>query len=582
MSDRIVVDPVTRIEGHLRIEVQTNEKGEITNAYSSGTSVRGLETILKGRDPRDAWVFAQRICGVCTLVHGVASVRAAEHALDYKIPENAEIIRNLMIGAQYIHDHVMHFYHLHSLDWVDVVSALSADPKATSELQQSISPHAKSSPGYFTKIRDKLQGFVDSGQLGIFGHGFWGHPEYKMPPEANLLVLAHYLEALEWQANVVQLHAIFGGKNPHPNLIVGGSPSPISIDPTGKGIGSEATAVNLAGLEEVRIVIKRMYQFVNEVYLQDTLLIGSYYKDWFYRGEGVGNFLCYGNFPLDDINDPASWMIPAGVILDRDLSKIHPVDLDDPEQIQEFIGHSWYKYSKGKDAGLHPYEGETELDYDGPQPPYDFLDIKKSYSWIKAPRWKGKPMEVGPLARILMLHANNHEPTKKLTADALKKLDLPFDAMYSTLGRTLARTLESVIVNEAMEGWLDTLLDNIKAGDIKVHDTSKWDPSTWPSETRGVGFMEAGRGALAHYMTIKDGVIENYQAVVPSTWNAGPRDHLGVPGPYEAALEDRHTIHDPEQPLEIQRTIHSFDPCIACAIHVNDPDGKELFTMKIV
>lgn len=581
MSERIVVDPVTRIEGHLRIEAQTNEKGEITAAYSSGTSVRGLETILKGRDPRDSWVYAQRICGVCTLVHGIASVRAVEDALDYKVPKNAEIIRNLMIASQYIHDHVMHFYHLHSLDWVDVVSALDADPKATSVLQQKTSTHAKSSPGYFAKVKEKLKGLVDSGQLGIFGQGFWGHPEYKLPPEANLMVLAHYLEALEWQRNVVQLQAIFGGKNPHPNLIVGGAPSPISIDPNGMG-GSEATAVNLAGLEEVRKVIKRMYQFVNEVYLQDTVLIGSYYKDWFARGEGVGNFMCYGNFPLDDINDPSSWMIPSGVILNRDLSTIHSVDLSDPEQIQEFVAHSWYKYSKGKDAGLHPYEGETELDYDGPKPPYEHLDVDKSYSWIKTPRWRGKPMEVGPLARILMLHANNHEPTKRLTAAALNQLGLPFEAMYSTMGRTLARSLESVVINEAMEGWLDTLLDNIKAGDLQVHNTSKWDPSTWPSEAKGVGFMEAGRGALAHYMVIKDGQIENYQAVVPSTWNAGPRDHNGVPSPYEAALEDGHTLYDPKQPLEIQRTIHSFDPCIACAIHVNDPDGEELISMRIV
>lgn len=581
MSERIVVDPVTRIEGHLRIEAQTNEKGEITAAYSSGTSVRGLETILKDRDPRDSWVYAQRICGVCTLVHGIASVRAVEDALDYKIPKNAEIIRNLMVASQYIHDHVMHFYHLHSLDWVDVISALDADPKTTSELQQATSTHAKSSPGYFAKVKAKLKGLVDSGQLGIFGQGFWGHPEYKMPPEANLMILAHYLEALEWQRNVVQLQAIFGGKNPHPNLIVGGAPSPISIDPHGQG-GSEATAVNLAGLEEVRRVIKRMHQFVNEVYLQDTVLIGSYYKDWFARGEGVGNFMCYGNFPLDDFNDPSSWMIPSGVILDRDLSKIHPVDLSDPEQVQEFVAHSWYKYSTGKDSGLHPYDGETELDYDGPKPPYEHLDVDKSYSWIKTPRWRGKPMEVGPLARILMLHANNHEPTKRLTAAALDQLGLPFEAMYSTMGRTLARSLETVIVNEAMEGWLDSLLDNIKAGDLKVHDTSKWDPSTWPSEAKGVGFFEAGRGALAHYMVIKDGKIENYQAVVPSTWNAGPRDHNGVPSPYEAALEDRHTLHDPKQPLEIQRTIHSFDPCIACAIHVNDPDGKELISMRIV
>ncbi len=580
MSERIVVDPITRIEGHLRIEAETNGEGAITGAYSSGTMVRGIELILRGRDPREAWAFAQRICGVCTLVHGIASVRAVENALNYKIPPNAQIIRNLMIAAQYVHDHVMHFYHLHALDWVDVVSALKADPAATSQLAQSISTYSKSSPGYFADTQKKLKTFVESGQLGIFANGFWGNPGFKLPPEANLMAVAHYLEALAWQRDVVQIHTIFGGKNPHPNFLVGGAPSPISIDMSGTG-GTSATAVNMEGLNRVKTVIGRMKEFVEQVYLPDTLAIASFYKDWFARGEGVGNFLTYGDFPEKGMDDPSSWLIPAGAILNRDLETIHPVDLTNPDEIQEFVSHSWYDYSGGKNEGLHPYKGQTNLHYTGPQPPFEQLNVEDSYSWLKSPRWKGKVMEVGPLARVLMLYAKGHEQTRELAKYALTKLDLPLTAMFSTMGRTAARTLESKIVVDQMLTWYDNLLANIRGGDLSVHNPVRWDPSTWPKEAHGVGFMEAPRGALAHWVVIKDGKIDNYQAVVPSTWNAGPRDSQGQPGPYEAALMDRHTLYDPKQPLEIQRTIHSFDPCIACAVHVVNPQGEELVKINV-
>lgn len=573
MSERIVVDPVTRIEGHLRIEAETDTSGAITSAYSSGTMVRGIELILKGRDPREAWAYAQRICGVCTLVHGIASVRAVENALNYTIPPNAQLIRNLMIAAQYVHDHVMHFYHLHALDWVDVVSALKADPAATSALAQSISSYPKSSPGYFADVQKKVKTFVEGGQLGIFANGFWGHPEYKLPPEANLMAVAHYLDALQWQRQVVQLHAIFGGKNPHPNFLVGGAPSPISVDTLNAG-GAAATAVNTTNLQQVKTIIDSMRAFVDQVYVPDTLAIAGFYKDWFARGEGVGNFMTYGDFPAAGTGDMASWLIPSGAILNRDLSTIHPIDMNNPEEIQEFVAHSWYDYAGGKDKGLHPYDGETTLNYDGPKPPFTQLDVDKSYSWLKAPRWKGNVMEVGPLARVLMLYAKGHEPTKELAAMALSKLDLPLTAMFSTLGRTASRTLESKIIADQMMVWYDNLIANIKAGDLSTHNATKWDPSTWPAEAKGVGFMEAPRGGLAHYVVIKNGKIANYQAVVPSTWNAGPRDPKGQPGPYEAALMDRHALAVPKQPLEIQRTIHSFDPCIACAVHVTSPDGE--------
>jgi hydrogenase large subunit len=573
----IVVDPVTRIEGHLRIEAEY-DGSVITRASSSGTMVRGIEIILKGRDPRNAWAFAQRICGVCTLVHGIASVRAVEDALKITIPPNAELIRNLMIGAQYVHDHVMHFYHLHALDWVDVVSALKADPKATSTLAQSISPYARSSPGHFADVQSRVKKLVESGQLGIFANAYWGSSLYKLPPEANLMAVAHYLDALAWQRQVAQLLTIFGGKNPHPNFLVGGAPSAISVH-SGEGTGS--TAVNAVGLQQVAQIIAQMREFVDEVYVPDTLAIASFYKDWFKTGEGTGNFMTFGDFPGAGTLDPKTLLVPRGAILGRDLSHIHEdVDLNAEADIQEFVAHSWYEYQGGKDTGLHPYRGETQLSYSGPKPPYQNLDTAASYSWLKSPRWKGHAMEVGPLARVLMLYASGHEPTKDLAHKALTQLDLPLEALFSTMGRTAARTLEAKIFADAMPQWYEALMANIKAGDVRTFNETLWEPSTWPSHAQGVGFMEAPRGALGHWIVIDDGRITNYQAVVPSTWNAGPRDAAGIEGPYEAALKGQ-SVQDPKQPLEILRTIHSFDPCLACAVHVVDPDGEELIRVRV-
>jgi hydrogenase large subunit len=592
-AQRIVVDPITRIEGHLRIEAETDASGKITHAYSAGTMVRGIEIILRGRDPRDAWAFAQRICGVCTLVHGIASVRSVEDALHraiptYSIPHNAELIRNLMIAAQFVHDHVMHFYHLHALDWVDVVSALKADPKATSTLAQSLSSYSKSSPGYFADVQKRVKTFVEQGQLGIFANAYWGHPAYKLPPEANLMAVAHYLDALAWQRDVVKLHTIFGGKNPHPNFVVGGVPSAISVQTgggQGKGPhfhgGQDATAVNMVGLQIVQNVIRQMRDFVDQVYVPDTLAIAGFYKDWGGRGEGLGNFLSFGDLPSKGFWNPDSYLIPRGVILNRDLSTIHPIDLDADNEIQEFVSHSWYKYSQGDAQGLHPFKGETELNYTGPKPPYEHLDVDKKYSWMKSPRWQGKAMEVGPLARVLMLYASGNAQARELVGYTLKTLNVPVEALFSTLGRTAARTLESKILADAMQGWYDQLIANIKAGDVRTFNDQYWDPSTWPKHMQGVGLTEAPRGGLSHWLVVDDGRISNYQAVVPSTWNAGPRDSHGQPGAYEAALQDNHVMADPKQPIEILRTIHSFDPCIACAVHVTDPDGEELVQVKI-
>ena len=571
MSKRLVVDPITRIEGHLRIEAQM-QGDKISEAFSSGTMVRGIEIILRGRDPRDAWAFAQRICGVCTLVHGIASVRAVESALNYPIPPNAQLIRNLMIAAQYVHDHVMHFYHLHALDWVDIVSALDADPKATSDLAASISNYPRSSPGYFLDVKKKLKAFVEQGQLGIFANGYWGHSAYKLPPEANLMAVAHYLDALEWQRDVVQLHTIFGGKNPHPNFLVGGVASP--LDPNSDG------AINMEKLAKISDVITKMEDFVNLAYLPDTLAIAGFYKDWGAIGEGVGNFMTFGDFPTKGMDDPSSFLVPRGIILDRDISNIHELDLEEENQIQEFVDHSWYDYEGGAGTGLHPYKGETKLNFTGPNPPYDQLNIEGKYSWLKSPRWRGKPMEVGPLSRMLMLYASGNEHAKELVDSTLKTLDVPVTALFSTLGRTAARTLETKVYLDFMRGWYNQLIANIKAGDLRTHNETLWDPKTWPSKAQGAGYMEAPRGALGHWIVIEDQKIANYQAVVPTTWNAGPRDNNGVSGPYEAALKG-HNLANPEQPLEILRTIHSFDPCIACAVHMVGEDGEEMMKIEI-
>jgi len=576
----VVVDPVNRVEGHLRIEAHVDGQ-VITSAMSSGTMVRGIEIILRDRDPRDAWAFAQRICGVCTLVHGIASVRAVEDALRYPIPENAQLIRNLMIVTQFVHDHVMHFYHLHALDWVDVVSSLKADPKATSTLAQSISSYARSSPGYFADVQQRIKTLVESGQLGIFANGYWGHPGYRLPPEANLMAMAHYLDALAWQRQIVQVQTIFGGKNPHPNVVVGGVPSAISVH-AGQ-TGTATTAINEVGLQQVSELIERIRQFVDQVYLPDVLAIGSYYKDWFQKGygEGTGNFLTYGDFPNTASLDPKTFLVPRGVILNRDLSTIHEIDLGAEGDIQEFIAHSWYEYGGGKATGLHPYSGETRLKYSGPTPPYQHLDQTEGYSWIKSPRWRGHAMETTPLARVLMMYAADHAPAVDAVNHSLAKLGLPLDSMYSVMGRNLARALESKILSDAMPGWQTKLKANIEGGDVRTFNEAQWERSSWPAHTQGVGTLEAPRGSLAHWIVIDDGTISNYQAVVPTTWNAGPRDAAGVAGPYEAALQGIHLL-DPKQPLEILRTVHSFDPCLACAVHVLDHDGEELIQIRVL
>lgn len=581
---RVVVDPVTRIEGHLRVEVNLDEGNVIRNAVSTGTMWRGLEVILKGRDPRDAWAFTERICGVCTGTHALTSVRAVEDALGIQIPANANHIRNIMQLNLQVHDHLVHFYHLHALDWVDVVSALKADPKATSALAQSISDWPLSSPGYFRDLQNRLKQFVESGQLGPFANGYWGNPAYKLPPEANLMAVAHYLEALDFQKEMVKIHTIFGGKNPHPNWLVGGVPCPINVHDTG-AVG----AINMERLNQVRHICERTIEFHNKVYLPDVLAIGGFYKDWLHGGGLSGrNMLAYGDLPRRH-NDygPDSLMLPRGAIVDGDLSRIHDVDVKDPEQVQEFVSHSWYRYAD-ESKGLHPWDGVTEPHYElgaahkGTKTKWEALDESAKYSWIKAPRWRGHAMEVGPLSRMVIAYLQPKSyPFVKDTIDrALKHLDVPVSALFSTLGRTAARCIESVYCAELQMDQLNQLVANIKAGDTATANVEKWEPSTWPKECKGAGFTEAPRGALGHWVKIRDGRIENYQCVVPTTWNGSPRDHKGQIGAFEASLINT-PVAVADQPLEILRTIHSFDPCLACSTHVMSPDGQELSAVTV-
>lgn len=566
---RIVVDPITRIEGHLRIEAEVNG-GAVSDAWSSATMFRGVETILRGRDPRDAWVFTQRICGVCTTVHAIASIRAVENAIGAQPPPNAVLLRNLIMAAQCVQDHVIHFYHLHALDWVDVVSALQADPGATSSLAESISDWRLSSRNYFAGVQAKLRDFVDSGQLGPFANAYWGHPAYRLPPEANLMAVAHYLEALDWQRKFIKIHSVLGGKNPHlQSFLVGGMSTPVDAD-------SQA-ALNTDSIAAIRGLVADGREFVTKAYIPDLLAIASFYKDWAGHGRGVGNYLAYGEYPDVDLGDEDLYL-PRGIIRGRDLSRVEPMD---PARITEEVMHSWYRYSAGDEAALHPYDGETNPDYTGPRPPYDWLDTDEKYSWLKAPRYDGEPMEVGPLARMLVAYGSGHPRVRELVNGALAHLDVGPEALFSTLGRTAARGIETQLLVEKMGDWLDQLADNMGRRDFRIQDNARWDPASWPRETRGAGFHEAPRGALGHWVHIENGEIGNYQCVVPTTWNASPRDAAGLRGPYEEALLGT-PMEDPTQPLEILRTIHSFDPCMACAAHVVDRTRGVETTVRVV
>ena len=463
------------------------------------------------------------------------------------------------------------------------VFTVKADPKATSALAQSISNWPNSSPGYFHDLQMRLKKFVESGQLGPFRNGYWGHPAYKLPPEANLMAVAHYLEALDFQKDIVKVHAIFGGKNPHPNWLVGGMPCAINIDDVG-AVG----AINMERLNLVKGIIDRSIAFCEQVYLPDLTAIAGFYKDWSKIGGGLASqsLLSYGDFPsiANDYSEK-SLLLPRGAIINGKLTEVHPVDLTAPDEIQEFVTHSWYTY--GDDSkGLHPWDGRTEPKFElgkghkGTKTKIEQLDESAKYSWIKSPRWKGHAMEVGPLARYVIGYMQNKPEFKEPVEALLKKLDAPVEALFSTLGRTAARGLESVWAAYEMRRNYDELIANIKAGDTATANIDKWEPASWPKQVKGVGFTEAPRGALGHWLKIDNTRIDSYQCIVPTTWNAGPRDSKGQIGAYEASLMNTQ-LAKPDEPLEILRTLHSFDPCLACSTHVMSPEGEELISVAV-
>jgi hydrogenase large subunit len=565
MGRRITIDPITRIEGHLRIDCEA-DGGRITKAWSSGQMWRGVELILLGRDPRDAWAITQRICGVCTTVHAIASVRAVENALQMEVPLNAQYIRNLIILAHAVHDHIVHFYHLSALDWVDVTSALKADPDATARLAESLSDWPGNGRLEMRAVKERLAGFVGGGQLGIFTNGYWGHPAMKLPPEVNLLAVAHYLQALEIQRKANKIVAILGSKTPHiQNVAVGGVSNAISTD--------SYSTLGVERLMAIKGWIDELDAFVKKVYLVDVAAVGAFYADWTKVGAGVTHYLAVPDIPLD--TKGTQFALPGGYIGGRDLAAFKPIkSFDDKywvDGVAESAKHSWYEGS----AALHPYQGETKPKYT------DFQDDGK-YSWLKSPTFYGKPAQVGPLARVLCMLAAGHEATTQYataaldTVSALAKTKVGLDAMHSTIGRHAARAVSCAVQVDLLADQWQRLVGNIAKGDVTTFNQ----PVFPKGEITGQGYHEAPRGALSHWVVIDGGKIKNYQCVVPSTWNACPRNEKDEPGPYEASLMDNHPIADPELPLEVLRTVHSFDPCIACAIHLTDTESGNAVSVR--
>ncbi len=574
----ITIDPVTRIEGHLRIDVEV-DGGRVKNAWSSGTMWRGIETILQGRDPRDAWLFTQRICGVCTTVHAIASVRSVENALSLEIPLNAQYIRNLIVIAHALHDHIVHFYHLSALDWVDVVSALKGDPATAAKVGQSISPWTRNSVQEMQAVKEKVDGFVKQGQLGIFTNGYWGHPAMKLSPDVNLLAVAHYLQALDYQRKALQIVAILGSKTPNiQNLAVGGVANAINLD--------SPSTLNMEKLYQVKDLFDEVIGFVQQVYFPDVCAIGGMYPDWLKYGAGVTNYLAVPDLPLD--TKGTRFDLPGGTIVDANLSTMKPISQfgDDyfKKNVTESSAHAYYADS-GKP--LHPWKGETVPAYD---PTFEKNPLAaKKYSWVKAPRFEDRPMQVGPLAQVLVGYVQGHEPVVRWAnkclevAGSVAKVKLTPAVLHSTLGRHAARAIRAAVLSElALKHW-KLLVENVGKGDTAIFNEPRFEKGR---TYEGVGFHEAPRGTLSHWCVLEGeadgkGRIKNYQAVVPSTWNAGPRDHNDKLGPYEASLVGN-PIADPKRPLEALRTIHSFDPCLACAIHTVDADGNEVSRVKVL
>lgn len=566
-KQRITIDPITRIEGHLRIDCEI-ENGKVVNAWSSGTMWRGMENIVRGNDPRNAWMIMQRICGVCTTVHAIVSVRAVEDAVGAKVPVNAQYIRNMILAAHSMHDHIVHFYQLSAMDWVDITAALRVDPEKAADMLKGVSTWPLNSANEFRNVQKKIQALVESGQLGIFANGYFGHPAMKLPPEVNLIAVAHYLQALECQRDANRVVALLGGKSPHiQNLAIGGVANPINLD-------SQAV-LNLERLMFVKACIDKLNDFVNQVYKIDTAVIAAFYPEWLELGGTSRNYLSVPEYPVDENNQ--TFALYGGYIENGDLSTFRPIKNHKDEYvikgIKESGKHAWYE----DDEALEPWAGLTRPKYTGWQE-----DGK--YSWVKAPSFYGKVVEVGPLAYLMTGIASGDKRTlehfneiKKLYT-ALTDKPLEVEQLHSTLGRIIGRTTHCCVLNDILAEQWQLLIDNIGKGDTVAYLKANIPES---GEFKGVGFGEVPRGMLSHWVVIKDGKIENYQAVVPSTWNSGPRNQNDELGPYELSIIGT-PVADPTKPLEVVRTIHSFDPCMSCAVHIVNTENGEVTEVKIL
>lgn len=589
-NKHIIVDPITRIEGHLRIEAIIDKDNTIIDAWSSSTMFRGIETIVKNRDPRDVGLMTMRICGVCTGTHYQRSIEAVEDAFNVTIPKNARIVRNLIQGSLQVHDHFVHFYHLHALDFVDIISATTADVDKTAAEAVKWAKVAGTTPYMagateFKNIQDRIIKFAKEGRLGIFGNGYWGNKGYKLTPEQNLIGVAHYLQGLDVQRRMSKMHALFGGKSPHPQSIVVG------------GVTCVQDIQNPARISLFQELLRETNDFVHRAYLPDIYMAGTAYaaeatdaSQSFHGtnhkgtiGTGIGgsgggllSYMSYGDFRLDDTGFYNSALfLPSGLVLDGDISTVHELDED---KITEDVTHSWFE---GTGAPEHPYVGTTIPEYTGldkRDDGYAYLKTDGKYSWIKSPLYDGRKVEVGPLARMVVGYCKGDENITKYVGDFLKNSGLPLTVLFSTVGRTAARAIETMLIGDAMQVWSAELASNAAHGDLSTWTEFDFDEVS--KDCRGRGMAEAPRGSLGHWIVIKNGLVQNFQAVVPSTWNAGPRGPNGEIGAYEASLIGT-KVANPEEPLEIIRTVHSFDPCIACAVHVMDTDGKELAVYKV-
>ena len=516
---KITVDPITRIEGHLKIEVVT-ENGVVKDANSAGMMFRGIELILQGRDPRDAQRYTQRICGVCPTSHSIAATLNLDSAFGVsdKIPDNGRIIRNLILGAAHIADHILHFYHLTALDYVDVTKIAGYEGNDST--------------------LNSVKEFALRGELAPFVPRYEG--DYRLSDQMNIDALAHYVKALEMRRKGQEMLTIFGGKMPHNmGVIPGGVTETVTVD---------KIASFLWKLNELR-------DFINDVYIPDVLAVAEAYPDYFEIGAGCGNLLSYGSFDLDGTNPDYTKrdrLLKQGTV-STDL-KLEAIDTN---KIMEHVKHSWYDNSS---TGKHPTQGETKPSY----------GKNGAYSWVKSPRYNGKVYEVGPLARMVVTYASGDPAVKALVDSVLNRFKAGPAALFSVLGRHAARALYTKHLADTMPGWLLQL----KPGEPAYVDYEI------PDESKGMGLVDAARGALGHWIEVKDKKIANYQCVVPSTWNLCPRDDMGQPGPVEQALIGT-KIKDENNPFEIGRIVRSFDPCLACAIHVITPKGKEIGTFRV-